>query len=69
MKTKNGKTIRLFIFDEDAYDEICENYGEFVETDLETFKKAEGKIEIERDTISQDGISQIRLTRIPSFIC
>jgi hypothetical protein len=62
-----NREVRFFIFDEEIYNEFDDTYGNFVETDLETFKKTKGTIEIKRHTIYENGSNDICMTRIPDW--
>ena len=56
--------VRFFIWDSEDNDE-----GDFVECDEAEFLEAEGMIEYERNTVFENGVSQICLTKNPFAGC
>jgi hypothetical protein len=69
MATLKNMNVRFFIYDEDAgpQDDNCAGAGEIIEVDEETFIACEYPISYERNTIFENGVSQICLTKMPEF--
>lgn len=63
----NKMTIRFFIWDEKAIDELHGIAGDIVEVDEEAFLACPYPISYERHTVRENGVSQVCLTKQPNF--
>ena len=57
--------VRFFVWDDESKNP---DEQDFAETDEAEFLEAEGVIKYERHTVFENGVSQICLTKVPSWI-
>ena len=62
--------LRFFIYDENEPSSVDDDgnpaeYGDLRECSLEEFEAADGEITYERDTVRENGVAQVCLTKMP----
>lgn len=65
MKGFDNMTIRFFVYDDEIRNEYDDTTGNFIEVNEADFLESNGVIEYERNTIHENGVKQICLTKNP----